>query len=65
MYCVGGYVDKRGMRDREEQLIYGIRKSTRQDEASYDSKMKKDQVLSREQRRRRDEGDGGQVDRYT
>ena len=60
----GGWGDKRGMRDREEQVIYDICKSTQKDEACYDSEVKKDQVPSRGKRRRRDEGNEGQVDRH-
>ena len=57
--CCGdacGWGDKRGMRDREERLIYDICRSTQQDEAPYDSEVKKNQVSSRGQRRRRDKG---------
>ena len=46
-------------------MIYDICRSTQQGEASYDSEVKKDQVPSRGTRRRRDEGNGGQVDRHS
>ena len=65
MYCVGRWVDNRGMRGGEERVIYGICKSTGQDEAFYNSEVKEDQVPSRAQRRGRDKGNGGQVDRHS
>ena len=55
--CGGGWGDRRRMRDREEQVNYGIDKSAQQDEASYDNEVKVDQYYTRGQRRRRDKGD--------
>ena len=66
MCCGGGWGDRRGMKDRKERVIYDICKSTQQDEVSYDTEVKRDQVHSRGQRRRRrDEGDGGQDDKHS
>ena len=65
MCCSGGWGDRRGMKDRKERVIYDICKSTQQDEVSYDTEVKRDQVHSRGQRRRRDEGDGGQDDKHS
>ena len=50
--CGGGWGDRRGMRDREEQVNYDICKSAQQDEASYDNEVEKDQDQSRGQRKR-------------
>ena len=61
--CGGRWGDRRVMRDSEEQVNYDICKTAQQDEASYDNEVKKDQDHSREQRKRRDEGDGGQEDK--
>ena len=65
MCCGGGCRDKRGMRDREEQLNYDICKSVQQDEASYNNEVKEDQDYSRGQRKRRDDSDGGQDDKHS
>jgi len=51
--CGGGWGDQTRIRDREEHVIYDICTPTPQDEASYDTKVKKGQVPSRGQRRRR------------
>ena len=53
------------MKDRKKRVIYDICKPTQQDEVSYDTEVKRDQVHSRGQRRRRDEGDGGQDDKHS
>ena len=65
MCCGGGWGDRRGMRDREEQVNYDICKTAQQDEASYDNDVKKVQDYSRGQRKKRDEGDGGQDDKHS
>ena len=44
--CGGGWGDRRGMKDRKERVIYDICKSTQQDEVSYDTEVKRDQVRS-------------------
>ena len=64
-YCGGGCGDRRGMKDKEEQVNYDICKSAQQDEASFDNEVKKDQDHSRGQRKKREEGDGGQDDKHS
>ena len=61
MCCGGGWGDRRGTRDREEQVNYDIGKTAQQDEASYDNKVKRDQDHSRGQRKRRDEAMEGKT----
>ena len=61
--CGSRWGDQTRMRNRDERVIYNICTSTPQ-ETARDSKVKKDKVPFRGQRRR-DEGNGGQVDRHS